>query len=121
MATAKRIVVLTTVIALVLAVTAWAAVVSGTSDTEPGDPQNLAMMVLYASLALIFSFLCSVAEAVLLSVSTSYIAHLRQEGKKSAKVIERVKIDIDKSLAGILTLNTRPTSAPSTSASPWRY
>lgn len=106
MAIAKRTVGLTTVIALVLAVTAWAAVVSGTSDTEPGDPQDLAMMVLYASLALIFSFLCSVAEAVLLSVSTSYIAHLRQEGKKSAKVIERVKIDIDKSLAGILTLNT---------------
>ena len=91
---------------VLLAAAGWAAVVSGSSDVEPGDPNHLFMMIVYASLALVFSFLCSVAEAVLLSVSPSYIAHLRQEGKKSAALIDKVKVNVDKSLAGILTLNT---------------
>jgi len=63
-------------------------------------------MVLYACLALIFSFLCSVAEAVLLSVSPSYIVHLERQGKKPAARLKKVKTDIDRSLAAILTLNT---------------
>jgi len=63
-------------------------------------------MVLYACLALIFSFLCSVAEAVLLSVSPSYIVHLEQQGSTSASRLKKVKTDIDRSLAAILTLNT---------------
>ena len=91
---------------LLLVAAGWAAVVSGTSAVEAGEPEHLFMMVLYASSALVFSFLCSVAEAVLLSVSPSYIAHLRQEGKKSAVLLDKVKVDVDKSLAGILTLNT---------------
>ena len=63
-------------------------------------------MVLFAALALVFSFLCSVAEAVLLSVTPSYIAHLDQEGKRSAALLKKVKTDIDRSLAAILTPNT---------------
>ncbi len=52
------------------------------------------------------SFLCSVAEAVLLSVSPSFIAHLRQQGNPLADRLQRIKSSIDRSLAGILTLNT---------------
>lgn len=84
----------------------WAAVVSAGGNVQPGDPEHMVKMLVYAGLALIFSFLCSVAEAVLLSVSPSYIAHLESEGKKSAELLEQVKTDVDKSLAGILTLNT---------------
>ncbi len=40
------------------------------------------MMFVYATVALAFSFLCSVAEAVVLSVSPSYIAKLEKEGKR---------------------------------------
>ena len=88
-----------------------AAAVSGAPPTSStgetiGEPVYFWMMVLYASIALVFSFLCSVAEAVVLSVSPSYIANLEAEGSRSAKVIANVKGNIDRSLAAILTLNT---------------
>ncbi len=71
-----------------------------------GDPAHFTRMVLYASVALLFSFLCSVAEAVLLSVSPAFVAHQEHEGHPSAARLRRVKDDVDRSLAGILTLNT---------------
>jgi CBS domain containing-hemolysin-like protein len=70
------------------------------------DPQDLLMMLVYATVALVFSFLCSVAEAVVLSVSPSYIAKLEKEGKRSARLLSKIKADVDRSLAAILTLNT---------------
>ena len=58
-------------------------------------------------LALVFSFLCSVAEAVLLSITPSYIAGLRDMKPKLASLLKRLKQDnVDQSLAAILTLNT---------------
>lgn len=71
-----------------------------------GQPYHLVMMLIYATSALGFSFLCSVAEAVVLSVSPSYIANLEKGGKKSAASLKKIKADIDRSLAAILTLNT---------------
>jgi CBS domain containing-hemolysin-like protein len=77
------------------------------SDTQLGQTRHLTMMVVYAAVALIFSFLCSVAEAVVLSVSPSYIANLRNTGKKkTANLLRKIKTNIDRSLAAILTLNT---------------
>ena len=70
------------------------------------DPVDLTMMIIYATVALAFSSLCSVAEAVLLSVSPSYIANLEKEGGVGAKLLRQVKDNIDQSLAAILTLNT---------------
>ena len=67
---------------------------------------DLVMCIIYAGVALLFSSLCSVAEAVLLSVSPSYIANLESSGDKAAKKIKKVKVDVDRSLAAILTLNT---------------
>ncbi len=71
-----------------------------------GDTKHLVLMIVFATTAIGFSFLCSVAEAVVLSVSPSYIANLEKSGKKSAVLLKRVKSDIDRSLAAILTLNT---------------
>jgi CBS domain containing-hemolysin-like protein len=71
-----------------------------------GQPQHLIMMIVYATVALGFSFLCSVAEAVLLSVSPSYIATLKKKGSKGASRLQKIKANIDRSLAAILTLNT---------------
>jgi CBS domain containing-hemolysin-like protein len=93
---------------LLLAVAARAVgpvAASGGADTI-GNQRHLVLMLVYAAVALFFSFLCSVAEAVVLSVSPSYIAHLVSEGRKSARLLERIKHDIDRSLAAILTLNT---------------
>ena len=58
-------------------------------------------------LALGFSFLCSIAEAVLLSVTPSYIESLRMKSPKRAARLRRLKLEnVDRSLAEILTLNT---------------
>ena len=91
-------------VALVVAVSA--AGLTPTSTGEAGDPVHLTRMILFAALALVFSFLCSVAEAVILSVSPSFIAHLEQQGKPVAQRLNQLKKNIDRSLAAILTLNT---------------
>ena len=71
-----------------------------------GDPTDLALCVGFALVALLFSSLCSVAEAVLLSISPSYVANLESAGDTSAPRIKNVKSNVDRSLAAILTLNT---------------
>ncbi len=57
-------------------------------------------------LAIAISFLCSVMEAVLLSITPSYAASLTSSQPKLAKRIERLKAKVDQPLAAILTLNT---------------
>ncbi len=75
--------------------------------TQIGQANHLTMMIVYATVALVFSFLCSVAEAVVLSVSPAYVANLKSEGKqKAAALLDKIKTNIDRSLAAILTLNT---------------
>lgn len=64
------------------------------------------MLILYAVVAVGFSFYCSVAEAVLLSVTPSYIATRKEQGKKGAALLERLKRNVDRPLAAILSLNT---------------
>ena len=81
----------------------WLAASGGKGS---GDPADLALCIAYALVALFFSSLCSVAEAVLLSVSPSYVANLEKEGHRSASRIQDVKSNVDRSLAAILTLNT---------------
>ncbi len=71
-----------------------------------GETEDLVMMIVYATVALGFSFLCSVAEAVFLSVTPAYIANMEKEGKASARKLKKIKVDVDRSLAAILTLNT---------------
>jgi CBS domain containing-hemolysin-like protein len=60
----------------------------------------------YVFIALGFSFLCSIAEAVILSVNTPYITLLIRDGKPSGAVLGRMKTEINSALAAILTLNT---------------
>ena len=64
------------------------------------------LLFIYISMALGFSFLCSIAEAVLLSVTTGYIAMLEQEERPSGALLRELKEDINQPLAAILTLNT---------------
>ncbi len=68
---------------------------------------DILLLVGYVFLALVFSFLCSVAEAVLLSIPPSYIEGLKKQNPILAERLKRLKQDnIDRSLAAILTLNT---------------
>lgn len=64
------------------------------------------LLVIYLMIALGFSFLCSIAEAVLLSLSPSYIASLEETGPKRAARLAHLKENIDRPLAAILSLNT---------------
>lgn len=64
------------------------------------------LLILYIFIALGFSFLCSIAEAVLLSVSSAYVALLEKQDKPVGKVLHDLKADVNKPLAAILTLNT---------------
>ncbi len=66
----------------------------------------MSLLLFYVILALLVSFVCSIMEATLLSVSNSYIKKLMKEGKKSGKILWEYKKDVDRPLAAILTLNT---------------
>lgn len=66
----------------------------------------MGLVLLYLTLALSVSFLCSVMEAVLLSTPMSFITMKEQAGAKSATLLKRLKQDIDKPIAAILSLNT---------------
>jgi len=67
---------------------------------------SLTLLVLFVALAIGVSFLCSIMEAVLLSVSPAYIGALEAEKPEVAERLRDLKDDIDRPLAAILTLNT---------------
>lgn len=66
----------------------------------------MSLLIFYATLSIFFSFLCSILEAVLLSITPTYINLKKQEGKSFALTLEELKKDVDKPLIAILTLNT---------------
>lgn len=66
----------------------------------------MGLLVFYALISIIFSFLCSILEAVLLSVTPTFVNVKIKEGKPYATTLEHLKNDVDKPLIAILTLNT---------------
>jgi len=66
----------------------------------------MTLLIFYISLAIVVSFLCSILEATLLSLTPASIANAKQKGAKWAKRMEDLKADIDRPLSAILTLNT---------------
>ena len=66
----------------------------------------MVLLTIYISVAIGVSFICSVLEAVLLSISPGYIGTLRQQNHPSAAKLAALKNNIDRPLASILTLNT---------------
>ena len=56
--------------------------------------------------SILFSFLCSILEAVLLSITPAYVGIQEQTDSHIAADLVRFKNDIDRPLAAILTLNT---------------
>ncbi|HDQ05044.1 MAG TPA: HlyC/CorC family transporter [Deltaproteobacteria bacterium] len=79
----------------------------GTEEQLAYTRTNVTLLIIFVLLALFFSFLCSIAEAVLLSITPSYIEELRERKHKRASVLKRLRQDnVDRSLAAILTLNT---------------
>lgn len=66
----------------------------------------MTLLITYILIALIFSFLCSIAEAVILSITPAHIALMEKEGKPSAAALRQLKQQINQPLSAILTLNT---------------
>lgn len=66
----------------------------------------MSLLIFYLLLALSVSFLCSIAEAVLLSVRPSFIELLEQKGSKSAITFKHFQHNLDRPLSAILTANT---------------
>jgi CBS domain containing-hemolysin-like protein len=94
--------------ALLVTASAYAAGAAGADEVIGHYTHSDAILLLaYVLLALVFSFLCSVAEAVLLSITPTYIAGLRDKRPRQADMLHKLKIEnVDRSLAAILTLNT---------------
>ncbi|MCA9413079.1 MAG: HlyC/CorC family transporter [Candidatus Omnitrophica bacterium] len=66
----------------------------------------VSLLIVFALIAILISFLCSMWEAVLLSITPSYAQIKLQDGTKTGKLIEAFKQNIDRPLSAILTLNT---------------
>jgi CBS domain containing-hemolysin-like protein len=66
----------------------------------------MTLLIAYAFISIFFSFLCSILEAVLLSITSTFINIKKKEGKDYAQNLEILKKDVDKPLIAILTLNT---------------
>ena len=52
------------------------------------------LLITYVLIALIFSFLCSIAEAVLLSINSSYVVLLEKAGRKSEVARQAMNADL---------------------------
>jgi CBS domain containing-hemolysin-like protein len=66
----------------------------------------MGLLLLYGIISIFISFLCSILEAVLLSVTPSFINIKKNAGKAFANDLEALKKDVDRPLIAILTLNT---------------
>ena len=64
------------------------------------------LLLLFFFFSILFSFLCSIWEAVLLSIPPSFVAAQAKAGTRTGLTLSRFKTDIDRPLAAILTLNT---------------
>ena len=64
------------------------------------------LLIIYLGIAIGVSFLCSILEAVLLSLTPSYLEQISRQRPDAGTVIRKVRAKLDESLAAILILNT---------------
>lgn len=66
----------------------------------------MTLLIVYVCIALGFSFLCSLLEATLLTITPAQIESAKAAKKPWAKRMQKLKAQIDAPLSAILTLNT---------------
>lgn len=66
----------------------------------------MTLLIIYLVVAIGVSFLCSILEAVLLSVTPTFVAQKLAANVNGAKLLAKVKNNLDKSISSILILNT---------------
>lgn len=66
----------------------------------------MTLLIIFVMLAIGVSFLCSILEAVLLSITPSFVEAAQEDRPKLAEKLRRLRADIERPLAAILSLNT---------------
>lgn len=66
----------------------------------------MTLLIAFAVLSILVSFVCSILEAALLSLTPSYIAHQKLQNPRLYERLKVLKDKVDQPLAAILTLNT---------------
>ncbi len=66
----------------------------------------MTLLFIYLAIAIGVSFLCSIVESVLLSLNMSHINVIKKENEKVGNILEKLKTNINESIASILILNT---------------
>lgn len=66
----------------------------------------MTLLIIYILIALIFSFLCSLLEASLLTITPAAVNRAIEKGQTWGVKMAKLKEDIDRPLSAILTLNT---------------
>lgn len=66
----------------------------------------MTLLLVYLAIAIGISFVCSILEAVLLSITPSYVEKTLADKPRSGKLLVTVKERLDASLSSILILNT---------------
>ncbi|MEN0003946.1 MAG: hemolysin family protein [Bacteroidota bacterium] len=66
----------------------------------------MGLLVTFFLVSIIFSFLCSIWEAVLLSITPAHAEIKLKEGGRVGQLLKEFKTNIDRPLSAILTLNT---------------
>ena len=64
------------------------------------------LLIAFFLVSIVFSFLCSLWEASLLTIPPSYVEGRSQDGSQVGKILKSFKDNVDRPLAAILTLNT---------------
>lgn len=66
----------------------------------------MTLLIIYLAIAIGVSFICSILEAVLLSITPSFIARKTKNQSRGAKTLTQIKTHLDQSISSILILNT---------------
>ncbi|MFH1076334.1 MAG: hemolysin family protein [Pseudomonadota bacterium] len=66
----------------------------------------MTVLILVCAIAIVASALCSLCEAVLYSVPISQIEGMAQAGEPAGRILKKLRDEIDRPIAAILTLNT---------------
>ena len=78
----------------------------GQYETRAYPVLPMTLLLIYLAIAIGVSFLCSVLEAVLLSVTPAFIEGQLEPKPRRGRVLKEVKDNLDKSISSILILNT---------------
>ncbi|MEM1364900.1 MAG: hemolysin family protein [Pseudomonadota bacterium] len=70
------------------------------------NPDAMTLLIIFVALAIGVSFLCSILEAVLLSITPSFVEAAEAERPQLADRLRGLRRDIERPLAAILSLNT---------------